>query len=66
MLLTGESDFRTPIAESEQYYAALKLEKVETAMIRIPGAGHGIAAKPSNLVAKVASILTWFEKYKND
>ncbi len=66
MLLTGEDDYRTPISETEQYYAALKLQKVETAMVRIPGASHGIAAKPSNLVAKVASILTWFDKYKGE
>lgn len=65
MLLTGEEDYRTPIAESEQYYAALKLEGVETAMVRIPGASHGIANKPSNLIAKVAAILAWFEKYKD-
>ena len=64
MLLTGEEDYRTPIAESEQFYAALKLENVETAMVRIPGASHGIANRPSNLVAKIASILAWFEKYK--
>ncbi len=66
MLLTGEEDYRTPIAESEQFYAALKLEKVETAMVRIPGASHGIANKPSNLMAKTASVLAWFEKYKKD
>ena len=64
MLLTGEEDYRTPIAESEQLYAALKLEGVETAMVRIPGASHGIANKPSNLIAKIASILAWFEKYR--
>lgn len=64
MLLTGEADMRTPIPESEQYYAALKLSGVETAMVRIPGAYHGIAARPSNLIAKVANILAWFEKYK--
>ncbi len=64
MLLTGEEDFRTPIAESEQFYAALKLENVETAMVRIPGASHGIANRPSNLIAKLASILAWFDKYK--
>ncbi|WP_224484588.1 S9 family peptidase [Robertkochia aurantiaca] len=63
MLLTGEEDYRTPIAESEQFYAALKLEGVETAMVRIPGASHGIASKPSNLIAKVAAILAWFEKH---
>jgi dipeptidyl aminopeptidase/acylaminoacyl peptidase len=64
MLLTGESDFRTPIAESEQYYAALKLNGVETMLVRIPNASHGITNQPSNLVAKVAYILGWFEKYK--
>ncbi len=37
MLLTGESDFRTPIPESEQFYTALKLRKVDAAMVRIPG-----------------------------
>lgn len=63
MLLTGEQDFRTPIPESEQFYAALKLQKVETAMVRIPGAGHGIANRPSNLIAKIAGVLAWFEKY---
>ncbi len=63
MLLTGEDDFRTPIAESEQFYAALKLQNVETAMVRIPGASHEIAAKPSNLIAKIASVLAWFDKY---
>ncbi|WP_154223580.1 S9 family peptidase [Marinicella rhabdoformis] len=65
MLLTGEEDHRTPMAETEQYYAALKLQKVESAMVRIPGAGHGIANRPSNLVAKVSSILAWFEKYRD-
>lgn len=62
MLLTGEEDYRTPIAESEQFYTALKLEGVETAMVRIPGASHGIANRPSNLIAKIAGVLAWFEK----
>jgi acylaminoacyl-peptidase len=63
MLLTGESDFRTPIEETEQYYAALKLRKVDTAMVRIPGASHGIASRPSRLISKVSYILAWFAKY---
>jgi len=64
MLLVGEEDYRTPIAESEQFYAALKLQKVEAAMVRIPGASHGIANTPSNLLAKIVSVLEWFEKYR--
>ena len=66
MLLTGEEDLRTPIHESEQFFTALKLQGVETAMVRIPGAYHGIAARPSNLIAKVSAILTWFDKYKTE
>ena len=62
-LLTGEEDFRTPMAESEQFYQALKLRKIDTALIRIPGASHGIAARPSQLIAKVDNILAWFARY---
>ncbi len=65
MLLTGEEDYRTPIVESEQFYTALKLEGVESAMVRIPGASHGIANKPSNLIAKISAVLAWFEKYRD-
>ena len=64
MLITGEVDYRTPMSETEQYYQALKLRKIDTAMVRIPKAHHGIAARPSNLIQKVGYILAWFEKYK--
>ncbi len=64
MVLTGDKDYRTPMAESEQFYAGLKLNKVETMLVRIPNANHGIASKPSNLIAKVNAIIAWFEKYK--
>lgn len=61
MLLTGEVDRRTPISETEQFYQALKLRGIDTAMVRIPGASHGIVKRPSNLMNKVAHILKWFE-----
>ena len=66
MLLTGESDRRTPISETEQFYQALRLKGVESVMIRMPGASHGIASRPSRLVSKVDHILAWFERYKTD
>jgi acylaminoacyl-peptidase len=65
MLLGGEADYRTPIAESEQFYAALKLQGVETAMVRIPNASHGLVNRPSMLMSKSASILSWFNYYLN-
>ncbi len=64
MLLTGEADLRTPMSESEQFYQALKLQKVDAALVRIPGSYHGIASRPSNLIAKVAHILAWFDRYQ--
>jgi acylaminoacyl-peptidase len=64
MLLTGEADLRTPMSESEQFYQALKLQKVDAALVRIPGSYHGIASRPSNLIAKVAHVLAWFDRYR--
>ncbi len=65
MLITGEADYRTPIEESEQYYQALKLRKIDTVMVRIPEASHGgMVARPTNLIAKVDNILAWFGKYR--
>lgn len=66
MLLTGEQDFRTPMSESEQFYQALKLNRVDTALVRIPEAAHGIAARPSHLISKVKHVLAWFERYRGD
>ena len=63
MLITGEEDWRTPIWEAEQYFNALQIEGVETALIRVPGASHQIEHRPSQLLAKVNAILAWFERY---
>jgi dipeptidyl aminopeptidase/acylaminoacyl peptidase len=54
------------MSESEQFYIALKLQKVDSVLVRIPGASHGIAAKPSNLIAKVDNIIAWFNKHRTD
>jgi dipeptidyl aminopeptidase/acylaminoacyl peptidase len=64
MILTGEEDHRTPIAEAEQYYKALKLRKVDAALVRVPGASHNVAARPSHLIGKVAYTLKWFETHR--
>jgi dipeptidyl aminopeptidase/acylaminoacyl peptidase len=66
MLFTGESDHRTPISETEQYYQALQLRGIDTAMVRVPGASHALHTRPSNLMAKPAYIIHWFEKYRQN
>jgi len=64
MVMTGEEDFRTPMSESEQYYQALKLLGVESVLVRVPGEPHGISRRPSHHVAKVLSIINWFEQHR--
>ena len=66
MLMAGESDHRTPIPESEQYYQALKLRKIDSALVRVPESSHGIATRPSNQIAKVDNILAWFARYRKE
>jgi dipeptidyl aminopeptidase/acylaminoacyl peptidase len=66
MVMVGMNDLRTPPSEAKQLYHALKLRRIETLLIEIPDASHGIAAKPSNLITKVANTLAWFEKYKKE
>ncbi|HZW59703.1 MAG TPA: S9 family peptidase, partial [Woeseiaceae bacterium] len=64
MLMTGEQDYRTPISEAEQFYQALQLRRIDTALVRVPEAPHGIAGRPSHLIAKVDNILAWFGRYR--
>jgi dipeptidyl aminopeptidase/acylaminoacyl peptidase len=63
MVLTGADDWRTPMSESEQYFQALKLRKVDAALVRIPGAPHDIGHRPSNSIDQVLHIIGWFDRY---
>ncbi|MEL6305055.1 MAG: S9 family peptidase [Bacteroidota bacterium] len=65
MVMVGMNDLRTPPSEAKQLYHALKLRKIETVLVEIPGASHGIASKPSNLITKIAHTLAWFDRYGN-
>ncbi|KLJ02552.1 acyl-peptide hydrolase [Luteimonas sp. FCS-9] len=65
MLITGEDDLRTPIPQTEQFYQALKLRRVDTAMLRIPGASHGIGARPTETLNQVLGTLGWMERYRS-
>lgn len=66
MVMVGMNDLRTPPSEAKQLYHALKLRKIETVLVEIPGASHGIASKPSNLITKIAHTVAWFDKYRTD
>ncbi len=66
MVMVGLNDLRTPPSEAKQLYHALKLRKIETVLVEIPDASHGIANKPSNLISKVMHTLAWFKKFDVD
>lgn len=63
LLITGEQDRRTPISETEQYFQALQLLGVPSAMVRLPDSPHGIARRPSRMIVKVDNMLAWFKRY---
>ncbi|RPD96749.1 S9 family peptidase [Aureibaculum marinum] len=66
LVMVGTEDRRTPLSEAKQLYSALKIRKIETALVEIPGAYHLIVNRPSQLITKVDHILAWFERYRNN
>ncbi len=64
LVMVGTADLRTPLSEAKQLYHALKIRKIETALVEIPGSFHNISNRPSQLITKVDHILAWFEKYR--
>ena len=63
MLMTGVNDLRTPISQTEEFYEALKVQKVPTAMIRFNEEWHGTTSKPSNFLRTQVYLREWFIKH---
>ena len=62
MLVHGENDNDVPIAESEQFYIALRDVGVEAVMVRYPREGHGLA-EPKHAVDLMDRSAAWYEKH---
>ena len=63
LLMTGELDRRTPIPQSEEYYAALKMRGVPTTLLRFEGEYHGTGTKPSNWIRTQLYMMSWYKRY---
>lgn len=63
LLMTGVQDLRTPISQTEEFYQALKMQKVPAVMIRFNEEFHGTSSKPSNFLRTIAYIHHWFGQY---
>ncbi len=65
MLVHGAGDLRCPVAQSEEFYIALKRLNKETVMVHYPDEYHGIST-PSHAVDRYERYRAWFEHYLID
>jgi dipeptidyl aminopeptidase/acylaminoacyl peptidase len=63
LLMTGVLDRRTPMPQTEEYYAALKKRGVPVALLQFEGEYHGTGSKPSNFIRTQLYMMSWFKKY---
>ena len=67
LFMTGVLDIRTPMAQTEEMYIALKEAGVETTLVRINGEWHGTdEKKPTNWFRTYGYLSEWYEKYSKD
>ena len=64
VVMTGVLDERTPMSQSEEYYAALKIRGVPSRLVRFNGEYHGTASRPSNGMRTVLYMLDWYGQHK--
>jgi dipeptidyl aminopeptidase/acylaminoacyl peptidase len=64
LIMTGELDLRTPMPQTEEYYAALKYLKVPVVMLRFNGEYHGTSSKPSNYLRTQLYMMSWYQKHR--
>ncbi len=63
LLMTGELDLRTPMAQTEECFVVLKTLGALTILLRFHGEYHGTSSKPSNAVRTQLYIMDWFDRY---
>ncbi len=65
-VMTGEQDLRTPMAQSEEFYAALKRLGVPTRLLRFTDEYHGTGRRPSNYMRTMLYMMSWYNRYTLD
>ncbi len=61
LIIEGENDYRTPMAEGEQWFMALKKRQVPVELVRYPRSSHGLSrtGEPWLLVDRLERIRSW-------
>jgi dipeptidyl aminopeptidase/acylaminoacyl peptidase len=63
LLMTGVLDRRTPMPQTEEYFAALKMRNVPVTLLQFEGEYHGTGSKPSNFIRTQLYMMSWFKRY---
>ena len=65
LIIEGENDYRTPMAEGEQWFMALKRQYVPVEMVRYPRSSHSLSrtGEPWLLVDRLERIRSWFVQW---
>jgi dipeptidyl aminopeptidase/acylaminoacyl peptidase len=66
LLMTGVMDKRTPMPQTEEYYAALKIKGVPVKLLQFNEEYHGTGSKPSNYIRTQLYMMSWFNKYTRE
>lgn len=66
LFMTGDKDLRTPLAQAEEMYTALKVLGTPTKLISIHGEYHGTTSIPSNMLRTIAILDKWFKEWKKE
>jgi dipeptidyl aminopeptidase/acylaminoacyl peptidase len=65
LIIHSEEDYRCPMDQAEQWFTALKLNKVPTQLIRFPEENHDLSrsGKPKHREERFHHMLRWFKEY---
>ncbi len=63
LIIHSENDYRTPVADGEQWFMALKKRKVPVELVRYPRSTHDLSrtGEPWLLVDRLERLRSWFE-----
>jgi dipeptidyl aminopeptidase/acylaminoacyl peptidase len=65
LIVHSEEDLRVPIEQGEQWFTALKLNRVETEFVRFPGENHELSrsGKPKHREERLHHLVRWMKKH---
>jgi len=68
LIIHSEEDYRTPVADAEQWFMSLKKLQVPTELVRYPRSSHGLSrtGEPWLLVDRLERIRSWFSHFLID